>query len=511
MPLSSRDLFIAVVLVGVLLLLVAGLVNWLAPAQRPRLRTPLILFAFYVLLAAGLEGARVSHADKAIPWMDFSARLLGGFTAVTLLSLLFVDVLLPRVGLRFPHIAGDLLSAVGYGAVAVVVATDTGVSATSALAGGTVVAAALTISLQSTLGNVIGGVALQLDGTVQVGDWVQLEGGRQGRVAAIRWRHTLVETRDGDAIVLPNSILLATPITLLGRRDGVSHPHRQWVHFRVDHRFNPAKVVAVVQEALRASALAGVAAAPLPDVVCVELGKDPADSMALYAVRYWLSDLSRDVPVDSAVRARVQAALQRAGISLALPAYTVFNAAHDDLEGQARQGRRLERAYRVLRSVELFRSLSDEECMRLATGLRYVPFAAGEVITRQGAVAHHLYLLAAGEVEVRLDAQGHTQTVASLQAPDFFGEMGLLTGAPRSASIVAAQAVTCYQLDHDAFEGVLKARPDVAEELAGVTAARQTALSAVREGLDARQAGDARRRETARILASMKEFFGLAE
>lgn len=511
MPLSSRDLFIAVVLVGVLLLLVAGLVNWLAPAQRPRLRTPLILFAFYVLLAAGLEGARVSHADKAIPWMDFSARLLGGFTAVTLLSLLFVDVLLPRVGLRFPAIAGDLLSALGYGAVAVVVASDTGVSATSALAGGTIMAAALTISLQSTLGNVIGGVALQLDGTVQVGDWVQLEGGRQGRVAAIRWRHTLVETRDGDAIVLPNSILLATPITLLGRRDGVAHPHRQWVHFRVDHRFNPAKVVAVVQDALRGSPLAGVAANPPPDAVCVELGKDPADSMALYAVRYWLTDLSVDVPVDSLVRSRVQAALQRAGISLALPAYTVFNAAHDSLEGQASQGRRLERAYGVLRSVELFRTLSDDECMQLATGLKYAPFASGEVITRQGAVAHHLYLLAAGEAEVRLDAQGHTQKVATLHAPDFFGEMGLLTGAPRSASIVATGAASCYQLGHDDFEAVLKARPEVAEELASVTAARQTELSAVREGLDSRQAGDARRRETARILASMKEFFGLAE
>ena len=511
MPLTSRDLFVVVALVGLLLLIVALLVNWLAPAHRPRLRTSLVLFALYLLLAGALQGARVAHADAAVPWIDFATRAMGGFTAVKLLTLLFVDVLLPRIAIRLPAIAGDLISALGYGAITVVVATDTGMSTTSALAGGTVLAAALTISLQSTLGNVIGGVALQLDGSVQVGDWVEIEGGRQGRIAAIRWRHTLIETREGDSIVLPNALLLATPITLLGRRDGLPHAHRQWVRFRVDHRFNPTKVVSVVQQALRASPLAGSSDVLPVDVVCLELGKEALDSTALYAVRYWLVDFTGDVQVDSHVRSRTQAALQRAGISLALPAYTVFEAANESLDGEARQGRRLERAYSVLRGVLLFRSLSDDECRRLAVGLRFTPFAEGEVVAQQGAVAHHLYLLASGVLDVTLEAQGQTRNVATLRAPDFFGEMGMLTGAPRTASIVARDSVECYQLDREAFEGVIKSRPAVAEELAAVTAAREIALSSAREGLDARQAGDARRLETARILASMRDFFGLNE
>ena len=511
MPLTPRDVFVAVALVGLLLLIVALLVNRLAPAHRPRLRSSLVLFVLYLLLAGALQGARTAHLVAAVPWIDFAARLMGGFTSVKLLTLLVVDVLLPRIGIRLPAIAGDLIAALGYGAIAVVVATDTGMSATSALASGTILAAALTISLQSTLGNVIGGVALQLDGSVQVGDWVELEGGRQGRIAAIRWRHTLIETREGDAIVLPNALLLATPITLLGRRGGVAHAHRQWVRFRVDHRFNPAKVISVVQEALRASPLAGCSDVLPVDVVCLELGKEALDSMALYAVRYWLVDFTGDVNVDSQVRSRTQAALQRAGISLALPASTVFNAANDTVEGEARTGRRLERAYSVLRGVLLFRTLSDDECRRLAAGLRFAPFADGEVVAQQGEVAHHLYLLASGVLDVKLESQGQTRNVATLRAPDFFGEMGMLTGAPRAASIVARDSVECYQLDREAFEGVLKSRPAVAEELAAVTAGREIALTSAREGLDARQAGDARRREAERILASMRGFFGLTE
>ena len=93
--------------------------------------------------------------------------------------------------------------AVGYAVVVVVVVAlgERGLNPTHAIAGTTVVAAVLTVSLQSTLGNVVGGVALQLDGSIEVGDWIQLESGRVGRVAAIRWRHIVLDTRDGDAVV----------------------------------------------------------------------------------------------------------------------------------------------------------------------------------------------------------------------------------------------------------------------------------------------------------------------
>ncbi|MBM4391303.1 MAG: mechanosensitive ion channel [Deltaproteobacteria bacterium] len=190
MPLAPEHLAFAVSLVLALLVVVATIVNRFAPERRARLRTPALLAAAYVLLALMLLGARASDAATAVRWLDFAARLAGGFAAVTLGALLAVDVILPRLRLPFPSIAADLLAALGYGVVTAVAIANTGIDTTSAVAGGTVVAAVLTISLQSTLGNVIGGVALQLDGSVHVGDWIQLENGRQGRVSAIRWRQS---------------------------------------------------------------------------------------------------------------------------------------------------------------------------------------------------------------------------------------------------------------------------------------------------------------------------------
>ncbi|MFO1285779.1 MAG: cyclic nucleotide-binding domain-containing protein [Rubrivivax sp.] len=74
-------------------------------------------------------------------------------------------------------------------------------------------------------------------------------------------------------------------------------------------------------------------------------------------------------------------------------------------------------------------------------------------MTRQGAAAHWLYLIASGEAEVYWEApDGERRLLTRLSAGNVFGEMGLMTGAPRSATVVAAGDVECYRLDKAGFE-----------------------------------------------------------
>src|SRR5512138_2481812 len=75
------------------------------------------------------------------------------------------------------------------------------------------------------------------------------------------------------------------------------------------------------------------------------------------------------------------------------------------------------------------------------TGAAYTPFARGEAMTRQGAEAHWLYMLIAGEGAVRVSKDGVEREVARLHAGSFFGEMSLLTGARRTATVVAVTDV----------------------------------------------------------------------
>jgi CRP-like cAMP-binding protein len=209
----------------------------------------------------------------------------------------------------------------------------------------------------------------------------------------------------------------------------------------------------------------------------------------------------------------VYAALRRASIPLARPTQTVLFAPDDshDLEGRAAR-HRAARA-RILTQVELFQPLTDAERARLADHLVYAPFAKGETITRQGAVAHWLYILVGGRAEIRakLEEEAKWRLVATLAAPAVFGEMGLFTGAPRTADVVAVTDVECYRLDKAGFEQIIHDRPEIAATLAKTMAKRRIELGAAMDGVPVESRRGEVLGESDRILGSIRDFFGLAK
>ncbi|OJY29928.1 MAG: hypothetical protein BGO98_49905 [Myxococcales bacterium 68-20] len=507
----ALGLFLAIVVV-------AALVNRFNAAHRLRVRRVVILFVLYVAafalhLALDAAGAKVWSSRVLV-----GAELLKAFTMVNLGATATFSVLLPLTSVALPMIASDLLVGVGYIAATLGVLSTHGLNPTGALASAAVVSAVLAISLQSTLGNILGGVALQLDGSIHEGDWIQLDNGRQGRVHAIRWRHTVLETRDWSTIIVPNAQLLANNIMILGKRGGRGVPQRQWIWFNVDFRFPPTKVVKTVTDALCSAPIAGVATDPAPDVVCMDFAKANGDSFASYAVRYWLPDMNQTDSTASRVRARVFTSLRRAGIPLALPAATTWIQVDNDERQQRKKERQVSERFDVLRNLPLFRSLTDEEVRTLAAGLSHVIYTAGEVCTRQGAVAHWLYILTSGTVEIRtsIDPDGAdgpalptSKVVNRLTAPEVFGEMGLITGQSRTADVVATTDVDCYRLDRETFEKILLARPEIATELSDRLAKRRVELIAVRDGLDEKALLARQSMERDQILGAIRSFFSL--
>jgi small-conductance mechanosensitive channel/CRP-like cAMP-binding protein len=499
-------------LLGAAVLLVAFLVNRFAPQKRHRLRTALWAYALFLATtgAATLLG-RVSQPDVA-SWGEH-VRLFGGlfaaFTLVNVVALAIFDVALPALGVRLVAITGDIVVGFAYLFAGLGVLKSAGVSLSSVVTTSAVVSGVLALSMQATLGNILGGIALQLDGSVHVGDWVQLADGTQGKVIAIRWRHTIVETRNWDTLVVPNANLLAQNILILGKRTGKPVQHRMWVYFHVDYRYPPSRVVDVVREELCVAPIEGVAEDPRPSVICYDLAKDGRDSFGYYAVRYWLTDLANDDPTSSRIRTRIFTALKRAGIPLARPAQTLFIQADEDPE--ARAARHKEQRTCALEEIELFHGLTPEERSFVAAHLRYAPFTAGETCTKQGAVAHWLYILFRGQVEIRRHAEGSplATTVAAIDGPNFFGEFGLMTGEPRQADVVAVTDIECYRLDKVGLQRVLEERPEVAEQFSKTLARRRVELVAAAEGLDAQARHERMQHEAGRILDRIQEFFGL--
>jgi CRP-like cAMP-binding protein len=128
-------------------------------------------------------------------------------------------------------------------------------------------------------------------------------------------------------------------------------------------------------------------------------------------------------------------------------------------------------------------------------------------MTRQGAVAHWLYLIVSGSAEVSVETPAGKSIVGALEAGAIFGEMGMLTGAPRSATVTARTDTICYRLDKAGFESVIRGRPDVAEAITRVLAARRRQTES--EVAAAHAAGHAMRHDD--ILEKVRRFFGLAQ
>jgi CRP-like cAMP-binding protein len=380
-----------------------------------------------------------------------------------------------------------------------------GVNLTGIVATSAVVTAVIGFSLQDTLGNIMGGMALQMERTIGVGDWVRIDQ-QEGMVKEIRWRQTSIETRNWDTIVIPNSVLMKGQVTLLGRRTGSPRQHRQWVYFNIDFRYAPADVIDVVEKALQADPIPNIAPEPAPHCIVVEF----LDSYARYAARYWLTDLALTDPTDSVVRSRIYFALRRAGIPLSIPARSLFITEDDSTRRERKRDEKIEERLATLSGVELFHTLTDEERRRLAEEMSVAPFARGEAITRQGAEAHWLYIMTRGEAEVRVAVDGNlSKKVATLHQGDFFGEMGLMTGEPRTATIIAQTAVECYRLDKGAFHEIIKRRPKIAEDISHVLARRRVELEAVREGLNEEAMRQRMSHTQGDLLKRIRNFFTL--
>ncbi len=486
------------------LLLITVLVRTARPEERERLRPVALLAAAHLAVVPAVAALRAA-GSAAYPAVRLASLVLAALAAIGALSLLLFAVLLPLVRVRAPLILRDVASAVGAAVSIILLANQAGFPLSGLITTSAVLTAVIGFSMQDTLGNIMGGIALQLDRSLQVGDWVKV-GDVTGRVVEIRWRYTAVETRNWETVLIANSVLVKSQLAVLGRRQGQPLQWRRWIWFNVDYRYPPSEVIAAVQEAMDGIVIPNVAAEPPPACILMELG----ESFGRYALRYWLTDLAVDDPTDSAMRTRIYFALKRANIPLSIPAHALFVTQDSDERRSHKEHTEQQRRLAALGSIELFDGLGAADRATLADALRPAPFTAGEVMTRQGAEAHWLYVIVRGEAAVRVAEGDIEREVARLRDGDFFGEMSLMTGAPRSATVVAVSDVECFRLDKGAFQAILERHPDLAEQVAEVLARRRMGLEAVREGLDA-AARERRLAETSRdMLGRIRSFFGLA-
>lgn len=491
--------------VGLALILAA-----VRPATRSRLRIAVVL----LLISLGIVLISVALLPQAVGGSGsflfeiarFIAEICFALAWIEITSAFFFKLFLPSVGISTPPILFDALAGFVYLAMLLLLLGMNGVNLSGLVATSAVLTGIIGFSMQDTLGNLVGGISLQAERTITVGDWIRI-GNVEGVIREARWRQTSIETRDGSMLVIPNTMLAKSSVTVLGRRHGQARFLLANVSFAVDARLGPEAVIDLVSRAVVSATIPDVESTPPP--VCLLTAFE--QGTAVYNVYFWTAKIGNLPRITSDMRRRVFMALQRAEIDLTSAQQKILlTPSRRESKGWLDQDE-LERRVASIENVTLLGVLTDSERLDLARLLKVAPFRHGESISEQGEAADYLYILTSGKASVTVaSANGPKSQVAILGAGDVFGEMGMMTGRLRTATVRAMTDVMCYRLDRESFRSTLQQRPELAEAIARLLAERQEELDGVVRGLSDAGASVGPATTPGELLQRIRKFFLLA-
>jgi CRP-like cAMP-binding protein len=322
------------------------------------------------------------------------------------------------------------------------------------------------------VGNILAGVTLQIGKPFEHGDWLLVDN-RYAEVMEINWRATRLRTTDDISIEIPHRELARQTIVNLNRPRRL---HAMRIPISLDYAAPPTRVKDVLLHAVANAK--GVIPEPKPQVFLKNFG----DSGIEYEIRFWLEDYARYFEVCDAIRTNMWYSLRRHGIRIPFPTRTV------QLERPVRD-RQLEvqtAARIILRQQPLFRCLSDEQLDALLPRGRVAHFGRDEKLIQQGDEGDSMFVLVDGQATVVVNRNGGPTPVAFLRSGDCFGEMSLLTGERRTATVIAQTDCEVVEIGKAVLAKSLKDNPALLAQLSDLLARRQLetegVLAAERKG-----------------------------
>lgn len=370
-----------------------------------------------------------------------------------------------------------------------------GIEVPGLLAGAGIVGIVLGLALQDTLGNVFSGFAIYFGGQFKSGDWL-LVGEQHAQIVETNWRSTRLRTIDDIYLDIPNSNITKETVVNYNYPDNL---HALVLDIGLEYDASPAKVRKVLVEA--ALNCPHVLRSPAPDVYLKEF----ANCSVTYQLRFWLDDHSKYRDAYSEIRTHLWYSLRRNKISIPYPIqaeypYEFPSAARDE--------------YKVVREaltrVAFYECLAHEQIERLVRGAGLVLFGTGERIICQGTDAGSMYILISGRAEVLVENNGTTTSLATIGPGDCIGEISLLTGESRSATVRALEDCEAVELGKETILPLLSDSPELLSRLSDILARRRLQNEGIlAETANASQVAEKQKDYSAGFLRKLKSFFEL--
>ncbi len=355
--------------------------------------------------------------------------------------------------------------------------------------GSTILGIVVGLALQDTLGNLFAGIALQADKPFQVGDVVVFSGKEGGVVENVSWRGVKIRTFQNKVLIISNAVM-GKEIIEVAPRDNLN---ARLVFFNTLYTNSPTKTIQAVRDTVRQ--VENVSAKIRPVVRIRNL----ADSGIDWEVKYWLDDYAKFNDTDALVRQRIWYVFNREKIDFAYPTRTVH------IVEKAEETTFVEYVNTVsehLQDVPLFVPLGEEELEKLAKASTTRVFAPGEAIVRRGQEGNSMFVIVRGGVKVQIPENDYQKTINKLKANDFFGEMSLLTGQPRTATVIAEEETEVIQIKKSALKPLFEANPELMKAICDIIEERRALL--FQKDDPEENASDS----ASGVLSSLRKFFG---
>lgn len=459
----GAGLVAGLVLIGLLLVL-------LPRDKRSSIKLPALLLVAYVVFMALLSA--VPHNWPGHSRLSLIALFLLLASMGRSGFLLIVDsIIVAKLTRPFPKIFRDILQTLIYAAVVFATLRAAGVEPSSLLTTSAVLTAVIGLSLQETLGNMFAGLSLQAQQPFEVGDWVQVDADEtlSGRVIEVNWRETKLLTESQMQLIIPNGALAKAPIRNYSKPTRVVRREIEVLcHYETPPRTAHATILAAID------GVPGVLAEPPPSVITRQL----ADSGVLYTVRFFIDTFAERRAIEGAVLDRVWYGLARANITIPYPTrVSHVQDVSDESRARAEADRHAEHL-EAIGMVDIFEAIPADQREQLASTIRSVIYGPGEVVIRADAAGDELFIVEQGEVVVSIKPAGSgTLEVNRLGPGQFFGEMSLMTGARRTATVMAVEETVLVVVSKEDFQIVLEANPSLAESISETLARRQEQLA----------------------------------
>ena len=333
----------------------------------------------------------------------------------------------------------------------------------------------LGIALQTVIQDLFSGLSINLDGSYSLGDWLTIYSDQMpepiyGRVTHMTWRSTFLALDDGRRLMVPNHIVTANPVMNHSRP---ADAKRLAVTVVVDARTPSDRVIdMLLGEAFKAVRKPGLARTPEPSVILTELN---SDALICDVRFYHYPDQIEPGSARSVVLAALQDVLLQNRIPNPVTQIELTKAPEFDLalgEAEIRAG---------LHHASLFAHvLNEAQSRELAQLCRPAEFLRGANLMVQGESAASMFIILEGAARVSVLGQNNDpREVAVLATGDVVGEMSLMTGAPRNATVTALTRVRVLEITKEPVEALLKKSPELLERFSHVLAKREQERAAI--------------------------------